>query len=481
MKVKEILYNNLKEGYQKEIESADILQLQNIILEENGNEKKKNYSSSFGQFRSGRRLIIPSFALAALIIIISTIFKVGPFGKIGKIKSFNIIEQVSAQEIVQKATDALKSIDRIHYKIYYGGKAYEKSLTPEESARVGFQGIRPENKTYEFWYDFKKSITRVEIPEYSDALSGKTVIIEKKIDFNDSAMLYAYRADEDTKEGLFQDFQGARSFAYQRTGAFQLNAPESPRKKFEELLTSFKDNKDTKLETVSENGKDYYQLTLHLSYDENSSNIQVTGYKVLIEKETYKPYKETVSYDNGQGTSELTYQEVDSDFEDSIFGPIPPVGYSIAQNLHVKFADRFGKAGPVVLSSCSRDPMIDPKAVVNHAGCTDGVIGTYTPDAELFNDKGLIFSLGNIPVVGLNFKLYKSKQTFDTEYAAKQANQIDYVELKSENGELVFPEIENPAAGTFRKFKLEMYDSKSDKKIDEIETIQEMTVTEAKG
>ncbi len=125
--------------------------------------------------------------------------------------------------------------------------------------------------------------------------------------------------------------------------------------------------------------------------------------------------------------------------------------------------------------------MIDPKAEDNHTGCADGVYGTYTPDIELLNDKGLMFSPGNMPVVGLSFKLYKSKQTFATEEEAKQANAADHVELKSANGELVYPETEKPVPNTFRKFKLEMVDSKTGEKIDEIETIQEIILTEVKG
>lgn len=135
------------------------------------------------------------------------------------------IQPVSAQEVIDKTTEALKNIERIHYKIYYGGKQYEKPLTDEEVAKIGGQGTRPKNKTYEFWYDFKNSITRVEIPEYSDVLSGKTVLIEKKIDYRDSSLLYTYRADEHSKEGLFQDYQGIRTFAYQQESVFKINGP----------------------------------------------------------------------------------------------------------------------------------------------------------------------------------------------------------------------------------------------------------------
>ena len=391
------------------------------------------------------------------------------------------IQPASAQEVIDKTTQALKNIERIHYKIYYGGEEYEKPLTPKEAAKIGGQATRPKNKTYEFWYDFKNSITRVEIPEYSDVLSGKTVLIEKKINNRDSALLYTYIADENSKEGLFQDYHGIRAYADQHPGMFELNAPRDPRKQFENLLNVFKDNKGTQLETIKIDGKDYYQLNLQLPYDEKSPMRQLTGYTLIIEKETHKPYKEIQSYDNGKGTIELTYQEVDSDFDDSIFGPVPPKGYTIAQNLKVRFANRFGKAGPIFLSACWRDPMIDPKAEVNHTGCTDGVYGTYVPDIELFTDKGIVLSPAGGRIVGLDFKLYKSKQVFLTSDEAKQADKIDYEEVKSANGELVFPEREKPNVGTFRKFKLEMLDSKTGEKLDVLESVQQIQVIQARG
>jgi len=474
MKVKK-LFKDIFFEEQKKSDRTFPISLEDRILSKIEREKNQTHQS-LNIFNVASFKYAAAFAVMVLIILgISSL----------PIVKKNTYFQVSAQQVIENTYKTLKNVDRIHYKIYYGGKPYEKPLTPELATRIGFQGTLPRDKTYEFWYDFKNKITRVETPEYSDNSlgtpgSGKTVRIEKKIDSQDSALLYTYIADGQSKQGLFQDYHGIRAYADQHPGMFELNAPRDPRKQFENLLTLFKNNKGAQLETIKIDGKDYYQLNLQLSYDDENPMRQLTGYTLIIEKETYRPYKEIQSYDKGQGTIELTYQEVDSDFDDSIFGPVPPKGYTIAQNPKMRFTSRL-MGGPILLNSCERDPLVDPKEKYYLPGCTSGVNGTYTPDIELFNDKGFVFSPGGISIVGLHFKLYKSKQVFATEEESRQTNNVEYVEAKSANGELVFPETEKPELGTFRKFRLEMFNSKTGEKLDVLESVQQIQVIQARG
>lgn len=464
MNIKQYLQHKFEYEEQKEINKHHISNMQSRLLK----QLKKQKKHSLLQYRNP--FILVAFAIILLLIGSITFFQNNNADK-GR-----IIQAVSAQEVIRRAQQTLKESDRVYYKIHYGGKQYEKEV------KGGVNIVEPQKGTYEFWYDFTNRNVRIEQPDYNGTNDGKVkrAFVQKKIT-DKKYLIYQFTADPRTKEGLFTQVYSPNdvlSHAEANQVGVGVNLPVNPKKRFEEILKKFSIENRVKLETITEGGKEYYKLTLTLPYDTKKEALVVTGYELLIDKNTYAPYKEIQLYENGKGVIETVYDEVSTDFENNIFDPIPPKGYILLKDPKLKVSEN-----EPTLIKCNSNALNETLSNYDEV-CSPGIYGVYTIlKAEFTNGKSTI-PFGHYPngpevTMGFDFNLYRSKQTFQSLDEAKQAKDIDYEELKKiQTG--VFQEPETPTTATFKKYRIDVFDSNG-KKIDEVNTVRELIIIEELG
>lgn len=459
-------------------EQVHISMLEQQILQDVTQVTKKTMknTNTLYPFARFRLRMSQGLAFSLFLIAMAGIFgfiKIQNTNLIGEKKqnnSITVIKSVSAEEVITNTQKAIDSVDKIYYKIRQSGVAYSKDLPSG-----GSTGVMVDDGVMRTWYDFKTKNSRSE-----SELDGVLWTFITRNNSNGYTTNYEFLPDRSiddkgefktTKKGIFAKTvyktppqEELQQFISDRP---HINQNENPKVTFEKMLKQFKGQSNTKFENVEEGGRRYYKLSIEFPYDENSQFVTQTGYVLLIEQDTYFPYKETKIYENGKGKIEYTFEEVKTDFNDDIFtDAVFPEGYSRLENGKLQIPSPYSLS----LKKCSSELFNKITSGIKES-CTEGVYGVYDLIASEYTDGKVSVEIGHTEtglfneqgrtIQDLKFKLYVSKETFATEDEAIAASKVEFEELqKAPAG---FIEKRKPAIKPWRKVRMDVYDAEGKK------------------
>lgn len=478
MKLKHVLKLLTKDTTKIE-EQAHIAALEQHILQSVTNirkstmkkqTQKKLYSSFIRQYTASIVAFTIFLVVLAMVFGFIRFQTIEQIGKKEQKNTFTAIKSASAVEVISNTQKAIEAADRIYYRIHQSGVHYFKDVP-----NGGSTGVGPDPGESRVWYDFKTKNSRSETDH-----DGTVWAFVTRNNPNGTTTIFEFLPDRNAdqaarvKKGIFAKTthkSSTEEFKQYESSVSFVNQNENPKTLFNNMLKTFEGKSNTKFETVQINNNRYYKLSIDFPYKENPHTIVQTGYILLVEQDTYFPYKETRIYENGKGKVEYTFEEVETEFSDNVFtDAIYPEGYSKLEKGKLQIPSPYSLS----LKKCSSEWFGSVTSGIKES-CGQGVYGVYDLIASEYTDGKVSIGIGHTEtglfndngrnIYDLRFKLFVSKETFVGENEATTAANVEFEEL--EKAPAGFVEKRKPdGSKKWRKVRMDVYDKNGNKLYD---------------